>query len=166
MMKLMHFSLFLQLIWPILFFSNYSAELDELFPITVCVVSCLVIFCNLFIIFPSNLHDISVISNIEMMKDEQIVNEVINEKRYAVDHIFCKFYRLIKSLKRTIDRVEMNGKVSNFFNSQSSNDHNEQNDIQFSELLIKFIHDSKSYITKKEDPTESLTIKSLIQLVK
>lgn len=44
MVKLLHFSLFVQLIWPIIFFSNYCDELDTPFPIIVCVISTLLIF--------------------------------------------------------------------------------------------------------------------------
>lgn len=37
-----------------------------------------------------------------MMKDEVIVDEVVNEQKRRVSLVFGKFYRLLKSIKRDL----------------------------------------------------------------
>jgi hypothetical protein len=73
MIRLLHFTLMLQIIWPIIFFSNYTQDLkNSIFPKIICITSSLLILTNIFCIFPRLLRNFSIISNIEMMKNEQI----------------------------------------------------------------------------------------------
>ena len=43
-----------------------------------------------------------------MMKDQKIIDEVITEQKNRISDVFCKFYRLMKSLKRQLDATSAN----------------------------------------------------------
>lgn len=94
MIKCLHFILITQVIWPIIFFSNYSYELNGPYTILIAFVSMSLILINILYIFPSNLMNFSRIRNIEMLKNEQIINEVIMEQKFATEESFIKFFRL------------------------------------------------------------------------
>jgi hypothetical protein len=156
MIRFMHFSLFCQLIWPIIFFSNYSSELNQIFPVIVCIISCLIITVNLFVLFPGNLYDLAIISNIEMMKDQKILSEVTMEYRNKADSVFCKFYRLLKSVRRSLEFDSPPSHCSDDVNIKLQSEQGEQ--TGFSDLIIKLVRDAYGHVDTDKMNTEGLPI--------
>lgn len=64
MLRLMHFSVIVQIVWGIIFFSNYMFELDSALKIIVCVVSSLLILINLCYLLPTTLRNMALATNV------------------------------------------------------------------------------------------------------
>ena len=88
-----------------------------------------------------------VVTNIEMMKDVDIIEEVINEHRVRVDYIFRKLYRCVKYIKREMEEGASEFSHSNFFEQVSFSD---DEGYTFGELIIKFVNESRDLIVTQD----------------
>jgi hypothetical protein len=112
---------------------------------------------NLFVLFPGNLYSLAIISNIEMMKDQKILSEVTMEYRNKADAVFCKFYRLLKSVRRSL---EFDSPPSHLSEDVIISLQSEQcEETGFSDLIIKLVRDAYGHLNSDNTNTEGLPIK-------
>ena len=102
-LRLTHYLMFLQIIWLIVFSSNYTSELENLLQKILFIISIVLISINLIILMPITMRNFSIITGIEMLKDRKLIFEVIAEQKERVSRAYCKLYRLMKTLKREIN---------------------------------------------------------------
>ena len=99
-LRLLHLNLFVQIIWMIIFYTNYMDELSSKFRMLVFWVSTILSCISMFYFFPIASRNFALITNIEMMKDKNLIEEVIAEQKSAISAAFVKFYRLVKSIRK------------------------------------------------------------------
>ena len=98
--RLLHLNLFAQIIWMILFYTNYLFELDGVIRIGCCALATGLSLVSMFYLFPVTSRNFTLITNIEMMKDQEIIEECIAEQKAETAAAFCKLYRMVKTIKK------------------------------------------------------------------
>lgn len=102
-LRIVHSMMFLQIIWTVVFYSNYLSEVDSKLDWIFFIIGNLLILFNVIVLLPITLRNLAVVTGIEMLKDKKLIFEVITEQKQRISKAYCKFYRLIKTLKREIE---------------------------------------------------------------
>lgn len=66
MLRLMHFGVIVQIVWVIIFFSNYMFELDSSWKIAVCGLSSLLMLINLCYLLPTTVRNMTLATNVKL----------------------------------------------------------------------------------------------------
>ena len=83
-----------------LFYSNYMFELTSTFKILCCIFSTGLSLYSIFYLLPITSRNFALVTNIEMMKDQALIRECVVEQKAETAKAFCKFYRIIKTIKK------------------------------------------------------------------
>ena len=122
--RLIHLCVFSQIIWIIILFTNYTEDLDSWLTVLLVLVATGLAAVSLFIHFPATCRNLALILNIEMMKDQALIEEVVAEKKAETGAAFCKFYRLMKRMNRQK------------FGDESSSEQSERDEAEMINLII------------------------------
>lgn len=98
-LKLLHLCVFGQVVWMIIFTTDYLTTTQSWLSMAFSCLAMILSLWSIFVHFPATARNFALITNIEMMKDQAIVTEVISEHKSDISAAFCKFYRLVKRIK-------------------------------------------------------------------
>lgn len=99
-LRLLHLVLFVQILWQIIFYTNYAYELTSALPIVAAIISSLAAFFSVFFYFPVAVRNFVLTCNIEMMKDQRLIEECVAEQKESVAEAFGQLYSTLKQMKR------------------------------------------------------------------
>ncbi|EAR91388.2 transmembrane protein, putative (macronuclear) [Tetrahymena thermophila SB210] len=100
-LKLVHFTLVLQIVWIMVFLFNYSKQLTKSWECQVIFsIGLFLILFQLFFVIPFFLKKYAVNTHIQQLKDPQIIEKVVSNQKEQITLAFQKLYRLIKHLRR------------------------------------------------------------------
>mmetsp|Transcript_32782 Transcript_32782/g.29654 ORF Transcript_32782/g.29654 Transcript_32782/m.29654 type:complete len:265 (+) Transcript_32782:1798-2592(+) len=100
MVRFLHICLLFQMLFIVVMILRYSTEIDTPQEIVTLILSLIFTIANLFVLMPENLSYYSIITNIQMLKDKKIMEEVVDESKERKNILFIKLYRLLKSIAR------------------------------------------------------------------
>lgn len=92
-----HFIILFQIIWVIIFYFNYFFEIKKYYLHVICLILTIFTATNLLAILPMTIKTLTIVSNIHMLKDDSIIDEVIQHQKQKIIHIFYKLYKILKN---------------------------------------------------------------------
>lgn len=97
--KLLHLCLFGQVVWMIIFATDFLTGPHSPLSLAICLKVMALSIWSMLVHFPATAKNFALITNIEMMKDQETIAEVISEQKADTSAAFCKFFRLVKRIK-------------------------------------------------------------------
>jgi hypothetical protein len=101
-LRMLHLTIFGQIIWLVIFCTNYPYALDTWFKLIVSVFVLGLSIYSMVNTFPYVCRNFALITNIEMMKDDLLVQEVIHEQKVRTSRAFVRLFRVTKLLRKDI----------------------------------------------------------------
>lgn len=109
-MRVLHLTIFGQIIWLIIFLTNYVYAIESWLMLCLFVGVVGLSLFSMLRLFPRVCRNFALTTNIEMMKDDTLIQEVIHEQKFQTARAFVRLYRLIK-LERKLSTPEEDGSV-------------------------------------------------------
>jgi len=89
-----------QITWAVIFYGYYLDGSHLALQITFAIITSFLLILNVFINLPTTFLIYTTITNIEMMKDRELIKTTIANQREVFQQALIKFYRLIKARRR------------------------------------------------------------------
>jgi len=99
-LTVLHIGAVLQIVWSTVYFGYYLPNNTTVINLIYSVILIAIFLYNLFYLVPSSLFLHTIIANVEMRKNRELINTTVAAQRKQLKDSLVKLYRLLKSAKR------------------------------------------------------------------